>query len=111
VNFRENYYGSWIDANDYPTVIDGNGSIRAGQEFGSKFTTDLDLSYTFREKYTLSIGGTNIFNEYPDKIQATEVNPIYVVTNSLADGQVYPRSGGPFGINGGFYYASMRFVF
>lgn len=108
VNFRANYYGSWIDANDYPTEIDGNGSIRAGQEFGAKTTVDLDLSYTFMEKYTLTIGGANIFNEYPDKIEATESNPIYTLTGGLSDGQVYPRSGGPFGINGGFYYASLK---
>ena len=38
------------------------------------------------------------------KLQARGV-PVYALTNSLADGQIYPRSGGPFGINGGFYYA------
>lgn len=111
VNFRANYYGSWIDANDYPTEIDANGSIRAGQEFGAKTTVDLDLSYTFMEKYTLTIGGANILNEYPDKIRATEFNPIYLETNSLADGQIYPRSGGPFGINGGYFYAALRMQF
>ena len=41
---------------------------------------------------------------YPAKIAPTATNPVYALTNSLADGQVYPRSGGPFGINGGFYY-------
>jgi iron complex outermembrane receptor protein len=111
VNFRANYYGSWIDANDYPTEIDGNGSIRAGQEFGAKTTVDLDFNYTFMEKYTLTIGGVNVFNEYPDKIEATEFNPIFTLTGGLADGQVYPRSGGPFGINGGYYYAALRVQF
>ena len=36
------------------------------------------------------------------------VPAIYTVTNSLADGQVYPRNGGPFGFNGGFWYARVR---
>ena len=63
------------------------------------------------EHYTLTVGGTNIFNTYPDKIDATVFNPIYPLTGSLSDGQVYPRSGGPFGINGGFYYASVRAQF
>ncbi len=112
VNFRANYYGSWIDANDYPTERDATtGSILAGQEFGAKTTVDLDFNYTFMEKYTLTIGGANIFNEYPDKIIATGDNPIYTLTGSLEDGQVYPRSGGPFGINGGFYYLSLRAQF
>ncbi len=111
VNFRVNYYGSWIDANDYPTEYDANGRIVDGQEFGAKTTADLDLSYTFMEKYTLTIGGANIFNEYPDKIAATADNPIYVLTGGTADGQVYPRSGGPFGINGGYFYAALRMQF
>ncbi len=36
VSLRENYFGSWIDANDYPTAFDANGNITAGQEFGSQ---------------------------------------------------------------------------
>ncbi len=121
VNARENYYGSWVDANDYPTArfpanttaTDplGNslaGQISAGQRFGAKFTTDLDVSYTWRDHYTLTVGGNNLFNTFPDKIKATPSNPIYTLTNSTADGQIYPRSGGPFGINGGFWYVQMR---
>jgi|KBSSwiStaDraftv2_1062776.scaffolds.fasta_scaffold52445_2 iron complex outermembrane receptor protein len=111
VNFRENYYGSWIDANDYPTAFDGAGNITAGQEFGAKFTTDLDASYTFMDHYTATIGGSNIFNTYPDKIQATASSPIYTLTNGQLDGSVYPRNGGPFGINGAFYYARLSVKF
>ena len=101
INARENYYGSWIDAVDYGT----------GQTFGSKFTTDLDVSYTLLEHYTLSAGGTNLFNVYPDKIAASSINPIYPLTNSTADGQVYPRPGGPFGLNGGFWYVRLRVAY
>ncbi len=93
LNARENYYSSWIARQDYP-----------GQRFGGKFTTDLDISYTFAEHFTLTLGANNLFDEYPDKIAATTANPIFALTNSTADGQVYPRNGGPFGINGGFYY-------
>jgi iron complex outermembrane recepter protein len=97
LNARENYYSSWQQTVDYP-----------GQTFGAKFTTDLDLSYTIADHYTLTVGANNLFNTYPDKIKASTTNPIYQVTGSLADGQIYPRSGGPFGINGGFYYARLR---
>ena len=96
-NVAEHYYGSWRAESDYP-----------GQKFGSKFTTDLDLSYTFAEHYTLTVGSNNLFNTKPDKIAASASNPIYTVTNSLADGQVYPRNGGPFGFNGGFWYARVK---
>jgi iron complex outermembrane recepter protein len=97
LNTRANYYSSWQQTVDYP-----------GQTFGAKLTADLDLSYTIADHYTLTVGANNIFNTYPDKIAASTTNPIYQVTGSLADGQVYPRSGGPFGINGGFYYARLR---
>ncbi len=107
INARENYYSSWVDAEDYP-FRDGTGKVIAGQRFGSKFTTDLDVSYTFARRFTLTLGATNIFNTYPDKIQASPDNPIYTLTNSLSDGQIYPRSGGPFGINGGFWYAKVK---
>ena len=107
INARENYYSSWVDAEDYP-FRDGTGKVVAGQRFGSKFTTDLDISYTFAKHFTLTLGATNIFNTYPDKIKASPDNPIFTSTKSLIDGQVYPRSGGPFGINGGFWYAKLK---
>jgi iron complex outermembrane recepter protein len=107
VSLRENYFGSWIDANDYPTAFDANGNITAGQEFGAKMTTDLSGSYSFLEHYVFTLGGSNIFNTYPDKIQNTASSPIYTLTGGQLDGSVYPRSGGPFGINGAFYYARL----
>ena len=97
LNARANYYSSWQQTVDYP-----------GQVFGAKVTADLDVSYTLAEHYTLTIGANNIFNTYPDRIAASATNPIFQVTGSLADGQIYPRSGGPFGINGGFWYARIR---
>ena len=93
INARQNYFSSWANQLEYP-----------GQKFGAKFVTDLDISYTFADRYTLTVGANNLFDTYPDKIAPTTTNPVYALTNSLADGQVYPRSGGPFGINGGFYY-------
>lgn len=100
VTLRQNYFGSWAVEQDYP-----------GQTFGAKFTTDIDVSYTFAEHYTLSVGAINLFNAYPDKIANSAANPIFLLTNSTADGQIYPRNGGPFGINGGFWYGRVRVKF
>ena len=117
VNARENYYGWWVDAIDYcqtqvaPPLPQGCTTPLTWQHFGAKFTTDLDVSYTFLRYVTLTIGANNLFNTYPDKIASSVVNPIYQLTHSTSDGQVYPRLGGPFGINGGFYYARLRFKF
>lgn len=110
LNLRESYYGAWRVSNDYP-IRAGNiaaNPIIDGQHFGGKFLTDVDVSYTFMDHYTLTIGANNLFNVYPDKIKATINNPIYTLTDSIANGSVYPRSGGPFGINGGFWYARLR---
>ncbi|HUP68048.1 MAG TPA: TonB-dependent receptor [Sphingomicrobium sp.] len=96
LNARENYYSWWRDELDYP-----------GQKFGSEFTTDLDLSYDFMRHFRVTVGANNIFNNRPDRIANTATNPIYVLTGSTADGQVYPRLGGPFGINGGFWYVKL----
>ncbi len=100
VNARANYYSSWSIQNDYP-----------GQVFGGKVTADLDVSYTFAEHYTLTLGGNNLFNTKPDRIAPSTSNPIYQVTGSTVDGQIYPRSGGPFGFNGGLWYARVRVKF
>lgn len=100
LTLRQSYFGSWAVQQDYP-----------GQTFGAKFTTDIDVSYTFAEHYTLSVGAINLFNTYPDKIANSASNPIFLLTNSTADGQIYPRNGGPFGINGGFWYGRVRVKF
>ena len=100
LNARENYYSWWRDEIDYP-----------GQKFGAEFTTDLDLSYDFMQHFTVTVGANNIFNTHPDKIANTAANPIYVLTGSTSDGQVYPRLGGPFGINGGFWYVRLAAQF
>ena len=97
VNVAERLFGSWGNENDYP-----------GQTFGTKLTTDLDVSYTFMDNFTLTLGANNLFDKYPDKIAASPSNPIYALTQSTADGQVYPRNGGPFGINGGFWYVRLK---
>jgi iron complex outermembrane receptor protein len=97
INARENFYSWWQDEVDYP-----------GQHFGSKFTTDLDVSYTFADHFTLTVGASNFFDAHPDKIAQSSSNAIYPITGSTADGQIYPRSGGPFGINGGLWYVRLR---
>lgn len=102
LNVRESYYGSWTSAVDY-----GQTGGVANQIFGSKFTTDLELSYNFANHYTLSIGAQNFTDEKPDRL-STSTAVIYPITGGTADGQIYARSGGPFGVNGGFYYAKLR---
>jgi iron complex outermembrane recepter protein len=85
---HENYYGSYRDENDYP-----------GQLFSAKYTTDIDLAYNVWRDVTVAVGGKNIFNAFPDV-----VNGVSPLTGGLGDGERYPRTGGPFGFNGAFWY-------
>jgi iron complex outermembrane recepter protein len=97
---RENYYGTFRDQNDYP-----------GQLFSATYTTDLELGYQVLKNLTAAIGGRNIFNEYPDKIANTKASPIYSTTGGESDGELYPRTGGPFGFNGAFWYVRISATF
>ena len=83
----------------------------ANQRFGSKFTTDLELSYTFAKHFTLAVGAQNFTDERPDRLAPTPTVQIYPITGGTSDGQVYARNGGPFGFNGGFYYTRLRVKF
>jgi iron complex outermembrane receptor protein len=100
INVVERYYGDWRAESDYP-----------GQVFDAEFTTDLDVSYTFLEKYMLTVGASNLFDARPDKIAQSDTNPVFPIVGGLADGQVYPRNGGPFGFNGTFWYMTLRIDF
>jgi iron complex outermembrane receptor protein len=97
---HENYYGTFRDQNDYP-----------GQLFSAKSTTDLDLSYQVFKNLTAAIGGRNIFNAFPDAIANSSASPIYPSTGGESDGERYPRTGGPFGFNGAFWYVRVSATF
>jgi len=97
---RENYYGTFRDQNDYP-----------GQLFSSTETTDLELGYQVIKNILVAVGGRNIFNKFPDKIANTAASPIYSTTGGESDGELYPRTGGPFGFNGAFWYVRATATF
>lgn len=112
ITLRGNYYGPWRDDIDYNT--DANlAAGNPGQEFRAKVTTDLDVSYTFAKMFTLTVGAQNLFNVYPDKLRQNSAAGVYIfpLTGGNDVGSVYPRPGGPFGINGGFYYTRLRVKF
>ena len=95
-NARENYYSWWRD--------ETQGIIRARSSTVRSCTDRPRPQLRLHAAFRVTVGANNIFNNRPDKIANTADNPIYVLTGSTSDGQVYPRLGGPFGINGGFWY-------
>jgi iron complex outermembrane receptor protein len=67
------------------------------EHFGAKTLVDLDLSHELVSGMRLAVGGSNIFNTYPDQ----QVKP----ANVSAGRFIYSRRVTQFGMNGGFYYA------
>lgn len=90
---RANYFGGWTDT--------GNSNFDDGIiiEPGAEILIDAEIAAEVTEGVEISIGGSNIFDNFPDE------NPF---AGSL--GQLYPESA-PTGFNGGQYYAKVRVDF
>ena len=84
-----NRYGSY-KTNLFGTVYD----------FDAKWTTDVEVEYTFKKSYSFAIGGENIFDIYPDKWKKDTGNPIL-----NRNGVMQYSQHSPYGYNGAFYYA------
>jgi iron complex outermembrane receptor protein len=75
------------------------------QEFRGKTLIDLALVYTPTKVVSLTVGGNNLFNVYPDKVDATRFG-------SYSNGEIpYTRNAAQFGFNGAYYYANATFTF
>lgn len=96
---RVNYYGDWETT---PGLFgDGTASASNTYNYGSTVMVDMEAAYTFAEHYTVTIGGQNIFDEYPDKEgdgTLQFLGDVYAVTS-------------PFGFNGAFWYARVSASF
>jgi iron complex outermembrane receptor protein len=79
------YYGKWTDYGP---------NLANDQTGGAEVLVDAELSYRFNPTFTLAVGGSNIFNNYPDR----EMRP-----SQLINGFKYLRFS-PIGFNGGFWY-------
>lgn len=109
VNLVEKIYGPALDyEND-----DGDNPGGSFQYFqdknGVSAITNLDIAYGFSDHVTCSIGATNLFNRFPNKLNSNILNREIAATDNAAVTQ-YPLFS-PFGINGGFYYAKAQYKF
>lgn len=55
---RINYYGEWENSNRNPFRV---------QKMDATWFTDIEASYQINEMFKISVGGRNIFDEFPDK--------------------------------------------
>jgi len=96
VTGRANYFGSVEGQGFTPGII---------QEWGGKWLFDLNVAYNFNQNARLSVGGSNIFDTYPDKWDRTNGFPFPQL------GFTYCWETCPFGINGGSYYVRLDYDF
>lgn len=101
VNYDLNSLNIALNMNRYGKYKD----VYDGKEysFGAQWSSDLDVAYTIKKNTTLALGGTNIFDSYPDK---------WGDTQSAISGGIVPYSQySPIGYNGAFYYVRIAHAF
>ena len=77
---RLSYYAGWFDSRD-------------DRDYPGEYVVDLEATYVVNESMTLTIGGQNALNQYPEE------NPN---ASAVAGNRYSPAT--PFGASGGFYY-------
>ncbi len=90
-------------ANYYGPVFYRPDQTENDEEFGAKVLFDLDIRYLVNKTVSISIGGDNIFNTFPDR----QTKP-----DNISFGRfLYSRNVSQFGQNGAFYYAKLELTF
>ena len=93
---RVTYHSSYVNTNNGASNA---GVFTPGETVGSELLVDLELGAKVMENVEIIVGGSNVFDSYPDE------NP-----GQLGIGQLYPELA-PFGFNGGSYYVKARVTF
>jgi len=83
---RLSYYDDWTDPSNTPT-----NDIT----FGDEYVLDVEASYTFNDRYKIVVGAQNVLDEFDREPRVLNL------------GYTYPE-GSSLGLNGGFYYTSIR---
>ncbi len=84
---RVSYFDEWFDSED-------------GQVYDGEFLVDAEIAYLFDDRLGITIGGQNVFDTFPQE------NP----GARSGVGNLYSQFT-PFGFNGGFFYARVRYDF
>jgi iron complex outermembrane receptor protein len=102
VSLRENIYGP---SSDEATIYEGPNTFSTTVfdyfKESLKVTTDLSVDYSVFNNLVASIGANNLFNNFPNRFAPQDQ---YL-------GWQYDGYVSQLGINGGFYYASLKYTF
>jgi iron complex outermembrane recepter protein len=98
VTLRSTYFGE-VTAWEKPANLP-----HRQQTFGGKNVFDLSVVYAINKMFTLTAGGNNITDVYPDRVLSNYA--------SYSNGQVpYTRNANQFGFNGSYYYGNLTVNF
>jgi len=87
---RLNYYDKWATT----AGLFSPGDASDQYEYGSAVLVDAEVNLTFNDMFTVTLGGENILDEYPEDEQ-DPTSRFLGVEDALTS---------PYGFNGGFYY-------
>ncbi|MDD9964900.1 MAG: TonB-dependent receptor [Myxococcales bacterium] len=87
--------------------VSGQAFTGVRKDWSGKWITDASLTYRpqFAPGFALTVGGNNLFDVYPDKWESDAGGVFY------GAGFTYGWETLPFGINGGYYYASLAYTY
>jgi iron complex outermembrane receptor protein len=94
---RLNYYDKWETTAGLFAPPDASVTY----EYGSTVLVDAEVNLTLNDMFTVTVGGENIFDEYPDDEQDGTFR-FLGVDHALTS---------PYGFNGGFYYLRLSASF
>jgi iron complex outermembrane receptor protein len=107
LQLRASYYDGWAEA-DLPfgppqPVCSDERPVPFGADgcYSDTWLFDIEAAYTFRDRFTVTIGADNVFDEFPDT---------HFLYPDFSNGRIYPNSS-PFGFNGGYWYVRLRAEF
>ncbi|WP_434213018.1 TonB-dependent receptor plug domain-containing protein [[Pseudomonas] boreopolis] len=129
INVTEAIYGpqyQWADTNtndegmgnEFPDevlaqldtrVMDGRTYYK--EKIGVLATTNLSISFKPNDKWTLTVGGDNIFNKYPDKYPAAVWDWVTSHYENQWGYLTKYQTGSPIGYFGGRWYAKLAYRF
>ena len=84
---RASYYDGWFDSED-------------GQNYNGETLFDLEVAYAMNSGLTFVLGGQNVFDTFPEENPGARAGV----------GNLYSQFS-PFGFNGAYYYARLRYDF
>ncbi len=104
VTLRSTYFGQVTGWERLARPVAGTSNLHQSQTFGGKNLFDIAVNYELTKYLTLTAGGNNITNVYPDKVFSNYT--------SYTNGQIpYTRNANQFGFNGAYYYGSLLLNF